>query len=116
MPLSSVDALSDDEVHGTCPRPRPKRRFGLRQPAVGRMVRAKIGKAHVGTSDPKRLANLIGGNCGCKAGCFVDFRSHEKTVQEWLNLRKYMAKMSRLEHDKYVRVSVVFIVHLLDSD
>ena len=111
--LGQVDVLSDDEGHTksnneAVPRVRQRGPSSLRLPARSRIFRVKVGVAHVGKHDPRHLANLIRSKCGCKSDCFQAFRSHEHQLQEWMTLRKNIAKLSKLEHDKYVRLSNVF--------
>ena len=111
--LGQVDVLSDDEGHTksnneAVPRVRQRGPSSLRLPARSRIFRVKVGVAHVGKHDPRHLANLIRSKCGCKSECFQAFRSHEHQLQEWMTLRKNIAKLSKLEHDKYVRLSNVF--------
>ncbi|CAL1168296.1 unnamed protein product [Cladocopium goreaui] len=105
--LGQVDVLSDDEGHTksnneAVPRVRQRGPSSLRLPARSRIFRVKVGVAHVGKHDPRHLANLIRSKCGCKSDCFQAFRSHEHQLQEWMTLRKNIAKLSKLEHDKYV--------------
>lgn len=104
---SVAAALSDDESPPQAPGPKLKHRRGpcsIRRPARGRIVKAV--RSICGPNDnPKRLANLIRGACGCKADCFSAFRNHRHRWEEWLKLRKLMAKMGKLEKDAYVGVS-----------
>lgn len=103
--LGAVSALSDDESSPLqAPGPKPK----LRRSSLLRPPRERVMKAAGATCDPndnpKRLANLIRGVCGCKADCFAAFRNHRHRLDEWLKLRKLMGKMTKLEKDAHVGV------------
>ena len=103
-PLVPIAALSDEEsVNGvTASRPKQSHRNHLRRPARGRIV--KSARGNCGPNDnPKALANLVKGKCGCKADCFSQFRYHDPRFDQWLAERKKMSKMEKLEKDDYVR-------------
>ena len=93
--------LSDDENGGTQPKspPRkiPRRRIAK---AGGRRIVASY--QSLSSSNPNVLNNLIHGKCGCKANCFKQFRSNPATLQRWYDMRKLLAKMTKLEKDEHV--------------
>ena len=106
--LTNVTALSDDEndkLNTAVPKPGPAKKGFLprrrRRPARGRITRV-VTPADNGQCSPKHLANLIRGKCGCKCECFRAF--DENQIQEWMKLRKMMARMKKLEKDQYVWV------------
>ena len=108
--LEPIDALSDDEKlnNATAPESQPKsvgpplnhQRFQPRR----RRFAIRAGQKHMGPcDDPKHLANLIRRTCGCQCDCFAPFRK-DTSLAEWMNLRKMLSKMRKLEKDDYVRV------------
>ena len=109
MPLlTNVTALSDDEndkLNTAVPKPGPTKK-GLiprrrRRPARGRIT-CVVTPAFTGQCSPKHLANLIRGKCGCRCECFKAFGEHQ--IQQWMKLRKMMARMKKLEKDQHVWV------------
>ena len=100
--LKTVDTLSDDENVNYMSQPKTppvgKHRVA-RRAARGRLIKQS---QKLVCDDPKKLGNMIRGNCRCKCGCFVNFRS-DPLLERWLQHRKLMAKMTKLEKDKYVR-------------
>ena len=104
-PLVAVAALSDEEPLNYVIAPRPKQNHlkRLKRPSRGRIVKSEGGNC--GPNDnPKALANLVKGKCGCKGNCFSQFRYHDPRMDKWLKERKFMSKMEKLEKDDYVRV------------
>ena len=78
----------------------PTERFQPRR----RRFAIRAGQKHMGPcDDPKHLANLIRRTCGCQCDCFAPFRK-DTSLAEWMNLRKMLSKMRKLEKDDYVRV------------
>ena len=104
-PLTAIATLSDEEPLNDVTAPRPKQHHPsrLKRPARGRIVKS-AGSMCGPNDDPKALANLIKGKCGCKADCFSQFRYHDHRLGKWLKERKVMSKMEKIEKDDYVWV------------
>lgn len=102
MPLSQIDALSDAEQNDAS-QPRLPDRSSPRGPGKLRQVAERVRCPF----PAKQLANLIRSKCGCRKGCFANFRTG-RPLQEWLSLRKLLGKMAKLDKDQYVRVLTRF--------
>lgn len=98
MPLDAITCLSDeDENDKSVPKPsrlpvpkrRPRKGFKTRRPMI--------------PLDPKMLRSLISSKCGCKSDCFSPFREKLSLWDRWLQHRKLLHAMKKLEKDQRVR-------------
>ena len=102
MPLAPVDSLSDDDV---APKPRPV--AGLRPCPVRRPRRAsRKSSSRRKSLDLKRLHYMIKGRCGCQSSCFQPFVLSGRLLDTWIQFRRQLFNMTKLEKDKYVGISV----------
>ena len=97
--LVPVERLSDDEadVAALPPAKRAKR------PGVVKHQKA-LQLADLQTVNPVRLRNLINSKCGCSGDCFAPIRTSITKWDKWLETRKLLAKMTKLEKDENVGV------------
>ena len=101
--LANVDILSDDENVNYMSQPKTPlvgKKGVARRAARGRLIKQRKFQQLI-SDDPRYLGNLIRGNCRCQCGCFKNFRLNP-LLERWLQHRKLMAKMTKLEKDKYV--------------
>ena len=117
MTLTSVDTLSDDETTPPCTKKSsPLKPSKLFQPCRPRSKRFKQrGGLLRRTVNPQKLRHLINSKCGCAASCFEPFRKNWSLWDSWIRARKLMAKMTKLEKDKYAKSSAFPTNSLNDS-
>ena len=108
--LADVTALSDEENNTNLTRCVPVPPKIPRRPCQG--FRKRQQNNLLQTADRQKLSYLIRGKCGCQCDCFGPFRSMP-LLGQWLELRKILAEMTKLEKDDHVVTLAIYQHHVL---
>ena len=109
--LADVTALSDEENNTNLTRCVPVPPKIPRRPCQGFRKRQQNNLLQT-ADDRQKLSYLIRGKCGCQCDCFGPFRSMP-LLGQWLELRKILAEMTKLEKDDHVVTLAIYQHHVL---